>query len=102
MLGSLKTCSISSSLNALPKYLATKIIRQQQLRLEGKHVVLRTNMRYCPHSEIIILITLNTTLTNLLHTQTDCIHNWYKIGGQKDSQFTAAVWLTSTRQTNRN
>ena len=65
MLISQRTCSKRNPQNALPQYFATKLIRQQQVRLEGNHVVVRTNIRYYPPSEITILRTLNVTFTTL-------------------------------------
>ena len=48
--------------------LATKVIRQKRLHLEGNHIVVQNNIQYYPHSEIRSLITLNATLPSLSHT----------------------------------
>ena len=42
-----------------------KFIRQKQLQIELNHVVVHTNIQYYPHSDIISLITFNTTLPAL-------------------------------------
>ena len=44
-----------------------KIIREKWLHLEGKHVVVWTNIWYYPHSEIISLITLNAMIQPMSH-----------------------------------
>ena len=102
MLSSEITYSISSSRNAFHKILATKLIRQQQIHLKVKHLSVRNNIWYYPYSEISSLVTLNTTLPYLLHSQTEWIQYWYEQGGHKNGLFTAAVWPTSPRQTNLN
>ena len=97
-----RTCSISSSHNAFQKYLETKMFKQKQLHLEGKNLFVCINIRYYPHSEINLFVTLNATLPSLLHAQTGCIHYWYKQGHKNTRIFTTAVWPTSPYQTNRN
>ena len=60
---------ISSSQTTLTQYFATKLIKQKQLHLEEKYVVVQTNMQYYPHSEIIILSTLYAMFTFLSHAE---------------------------------
>ena len=59
---------------------------------------MRTNIRYCPHSEIINLGTLNATFTALSHTQLNLYSTSENTGFWKTGRFTAAVWPTSLRQ----
>ena len=80
MLSSERTCSISISRNNFQIFLATKLIKQQQLQLKGKHLFVWNNIQYYPHSDIKSLRTLNTTLPALLHDHTDWIQYWYKQG----------------------
>ena len=55
--------------NAVPQCLTKKLIRQKQLHIEKNHIVVRPNIQYYPHSEIISIGTLNATFPEFSHAQ---------------------------------
>ena len=46
---------------------ATKLIRQQQPQINGKHLIVRINIQYYPHSDISSLGTLDSKFPVLSH-----------------------------------
>ena len=87
--------------NSNPQCFATKVIRQQKLHIEGKQVILRTNIRYYPHSEIISLITLNAMFLSLSYARLTLYSTGDDTGCQKTGRFSAAVHPPSQWQTNQ-
>ena len=82
MLISERNFSSLNSQNAFPACFETKLIRQQQLHIEVKHLIVRTNIWYYPHIDIRSLGTLNATFPSLLYAWL----NLYSIGDEEGWQ----------------
>ena len=62
------------------------------LQLEVKQVVVRMNICYYPHSDIIIIRTLNTMILDLTHDRLFLESTFDDQSFHKTGRITAAVW----------